>query len=197
MASRDALDRSKWEELYATGARPDRPPSSWVVDSVAALPNDGPVADIAGGSGRHAVPLAQDGRHVVLVDFVAVAVARAMQRAPSLAGVVADASVLPLRRGAFGVVLVAYFLDRSIFPELIALLEPGGHLVYETYTLAHHELVEKGLARGPQTTEFLLQPGELPELAKPLIVRYYREGEANDAAGLRRCARLISQRPEA
>ena len=117
MASRDAPDRSKWEELYATGARPDRPPSTWVVESVAELPNDGPVADIAGGSGRHAVPLSRNGRRVVLVDFVARAVARAMDRAPALSGIVADASVLPLRPGAFGVVLVSNFLDRRICPD--------------------------------------------------------------------------------
>jgi hypothetical protein len=89
-------------------------------------------------------------------------------------------------------VLVANFLDRAIFPDLIALLEPGGHLVYETYTLAHHELVEKGLARGPRTAAFLLRPGELPELVKPLTVRYHWEGEVEDEAGRRCCARLVA-----
>jgi 2-polyprenyl-3-methyl-5-hydroxy-6-metoxy-1,4-benzoquinol methylase len=192
MTSRDAPDRNTWQELYATGARPDRPPSSWIVDVVGTLPNAGPVADVAGGSGRHAVPVAQGGRRVVLVDFVAEAVARAMARQPSIEGVAADASRLPLRNGAFGMILVANFLDRTIFPDLIALLEPGGHLVYETYTLAHHELVEKGLARGPRTSEFMLRPGELPELVKPLTVRYYWEGEVEDDAGRRCCARLVA-----
>jgi len=193
MASRDAPDRNTWQELYATGARPDRPPSAWIIDTIGTLPNDGPVADIAGGSGRHAVPVAQGGRRVVLVDFVADAVGRAMAREPSIEGVAADASRLPLRKGAFGLVLVANFLDRTIFPDLIALLEPGGHLVYETYTLAHHELVEKGLARGPTSTEFLLRPRELPELVKPMTVRYYSEDEVEDAAGKRCCARLVAQ----
>ena len=151
MASRDAPDRNTWQELYATGARPDRPPSAWIVETVGTLPNEALVADIAGGSGRHAVPVARGGHRVVLVDFVTEAVARAMAREPSIDGVAADASMLPLRRGAFGVVLVANFLDRAIFPDLIALLQPGGHLVYETYTVAHHELVERGLARGPAT----------------------------------------------
>lgn len=197
MALRDAPDRNTWQELYATGARPDRPPSFWIVDAVGALPNDGPVADVAGGTGRHAVPLAQHGRRVVLVDFVAEAVARAMAREPSIDGVAADATRLPLRNGVFGVVIVANFLDRTIFPELIALLEPGGYLVYETYTLAHHALVDRGLARGPQSTKFLLRSGELPELVKPLTVQYFWEGEVTDDAGRRCCARLIGQRPEA
>jgi SAM-dependent methyltransferase len=194
MASGDAPDRNRWQELYATGARPDKPPSPWIVDAVAALPNEGPVADVAGGTGRHAVPIARGGRLVVVVDFVAQAVATARSRASSIDGVVADASRLPLKQASFGVVIVANFLDRSIFPELVDLLQPGGHLVYETYTLAHHDLVQRGLARGPSTTEYLLRPGELPQLASPLDVIEYLEGEVNDSAGRRCCARLVARR---
>ena len=39
MTSRTAEDRKKSEELYATGHRPDRPPSSWVVDTLRRLAN--------------------------------------------------------------------------------------------------------------------------------------------------------------
>ena len=193
MMSRLAEDLKKWEELYASGARPDRPPSAWIVDALAALPNALPLADVAGGSGRHAIPAARAGHQVVLADFVLEAVARARSNEARVQGVVASASMLPLRRGAFGVVVVAYFLDRSIFPDLVSLLAPGGYLVYETYTVAHFDLVQSGLARGPSTTAFLLQPGELRELAGPLNVVEYWEGEVHDEAGRRCCARLIGQ----
>jgi SAM-dependent methyltransferase len=197
MTSRDAKnrgDREKWEELYASGARGDRPPSSWIVQTVADLPNDQPVADVAGGTGRHAVPAARSGRHVVLVDVVLQAVAAAKAAGPVLDGVVADASRLPLRPGRFGIVMVANFLDRAIFPDLIALLAPGGYLVYETYTTAHLDLVQRGLARGPQSLAYLLQPGELRALARPLSVVEYWEGEVEDAAGRRCSARFVGQR---
>ena len=196
MASSDAPDRSKWEELYATGARPDKPPSPWIIETVNALPNEGTVADVAGGTGRHAVPLSRDGRRVVVVDFVLQAVATAVSRAPSVDGVVAEASLLPLRPASFGAVVVANFLERTIFPDLVALIQPGGYLVYETYTLAHFDLVQRGLARGPQTAEYLLRLGELPQLASPLRVVQYWEGEVDDDAGRRCCARLLGQRPE-
>ena len=194
MTSRTIEDRKKWEELYATGDRPDRPPSPWVLETVRRLPNDGTIADIAGGSGRHARRVARPEQPVVLADFIFDAVTRARAANTSVEGVVADVTSLPFRAGSFGTVLVTYFLDRTIFEDLRALLAPGAYLVYETYTLDHLDLVQRGLARGPTTAEFLLRPSELPELVKPLEVLEYWEGEVNDDAGRRCCARLLAQR---
>jgi tellurite methyltransferase len=194
MTSRTAEDRRKWEELYASGSRPDRPPSPWVLDAVQRLPNDGLVLDIAGGSGRHARHMARPNRPVILADFIEEAVGRARAANASVHGVVADAARLPFRPASFDTILVAYFLNRDIFSELLALLAPGGHLVYETYTLDHLDLVQRGIARGPSTAEFLLKPGELLNLVKPLDVLEYWEGEVADEAGRRCCARLIAGR---
>ena len=194
MTSRTAEDRKKWEELYATGERPDRPPSPWVVETLRRLPNAGLIADVAGGSGRHARVVASPDRPVVLVDFILDAVMRARVSNAAVEGVVAEVTTLPFRAGRFGTVLVAYFLDRSIFADLQVLLAPGGFLVYETYTLDHLDLVHRGLARGPQTAEFLLRPNELRELVTPLEVLEYWEGEVNDEAGRRCCARLVARK---
>ena len=188
-----AQDREKWEELYASGGRADRPPSKWVLDTVGRLPNDLSLVDIAGGTGRHAVPIARAGRQVLLVDIALTAVKAAKKAAPNLDVVVADAASLPLRPRQFGVVLVTNFLDRTIFPDLIALLTPGGFLVYETYSVAHLDLVRQGIARGPSSLEYLLKSGELRRLAAALDVLEYEEGEVDDEAGRRCCARLVAQ----
>jgi SAM-dependent methyltransferase len=195
MTVRTSEDRKKWQELYASGERPDRPPSAWVIDALHRVPNDGPVADIAGGSGRHARHLARPDRPVILTDFIFDAVERAHAANPSVHGVVADVTALPLRAGSFATVLVTYFLNRDIFTDLLVLLAPGGHLVYETYTLDHLELVQRGLARGPSTAEFLLRPRELLQLVKPLEPLEYWEGEVADDAGRRCCARLVVRKP--
>lgn len=193
MESRVAQDQEKWEELYASGARPDRPPSDWVVNTVAALPNDLPLVDIAGGTGRHAVPAVLGGRAVVLVDFIERAVARARQRDARVNGVVAGVAHLPLRKASFGAVLVTNFLVRAVIPDVVKLLRPGGFLIYETYTIDHQALVERGLARGPTSAEYLLQADELPRLVRPLSIVEYWEGEVEDGAGRRCCARLVAK----
>lgn len=189
-----SADRAKWEELYASGERAGRSPSRWIMDTVAGLPNDLPVADIAGGTGRHAIPIARAGRQVVLIDFASRAATAAREAEPGLAVVVANTSALPFLPRQFGVVVVANFLDRAIFSDLISLLVPGGYLVYETYIVSHLELVHSGMARGPSSTQFLLEPGELSRLAAGLEIKEYWEGEVEDEAGRRRCARLLGQR---
>ena len=188
-----AQDREKWEELYAAGSRADRPPSRWVLDTVSRLPNDLSLVDIAGGVGRHAVPIARGGRPVLLIDIASNAVTAARKAEPVLEVVVASASDLPLRPRQFGVVLVTNFLDRAIFADLVNLIAPGGFLVYETYIVAHLDLVRQGLVRGPSSPEYLLAPGELPRLVRGLDVLEYQEGEVNDEAGRRCCARLLAQ----
>lgn len=188
-------DRDRWEELYATGARPDRPPSAWVLATVRSLPNELALLDLAGGSGRHGVPLARDGYRVTLVDGSPTAVRAALAGEPRVEGIVADATRLPLRPAAFGIVLVSNFLDRTLFPALLALLAPGGYLVYETYTEAHLGLVARGLARGPTSRNYLLRAGELPTLCAPLPILLHEEGDFTDAAGRRHAARLLAQAP--
>jgi SAM-dependent methyltransferase len=189
-----AQDREKWEELYASGGRTDRPPSRWVLDTVSQLPNDLPMVDVAGGTGRHAIPIARTGRPVLLIDIATNAVSVAKRAEPALDVLVASATSLPLRPGQFGVVLVTNFLDRAIFEDLVSLLAPGGFLVYETYTVRHLDLVRQGIARGPSSREYLLASGELPGLAHGLRVVEHWEGEVDDGAGRRCCARLVGQR---
>ena len=188
------MDRKKWEELYASGSRPDRPPSAWVVKTLRTLPNDVRLLDVAGGTGRHAIHGVRPGRTVVVADIALQAVTAARALHPSIMGCMADSSALPFRPESFGIVMVVNFLDRSIFPELISLLAPGGHLVYETYTLAHLDLVQRGLAKGPHSPDYVLQPGELSSLAQSLNVIEYWEGEVEDDAGRRCCARLVAQK---
>jgi SAM-dependent methyltransferase len=189
--SREAGRRGVWEERYA-GEVPRRSPSAWVLEASSRIPATATIVDIAGGIGRHAVPLAREGRRVVLVDFVEHAVRLAISEEPAVAGVVADVRHLPIAAGSAGAVLVTNFLEREVFPALISLLAPGGVIIYETYTREHGALVEAGLAHAPRCSSFLLDAGELRRLVQPLMVLDYREGQVTDAAGTRCVASVLA-----
>jgi SAM-dependent methyltransferase len=156
------------------------------------LPRRALVLDIAGGTGRHAYPIAQTGRTVIVVDFVHRAVAAAVARHDHILGVVADVNALPLGEEFCDAIVCVSFLDRSLFKVLAGMLKRGGFLVYETFTRAHLELVARGRARGPRSPAYLLEAGELPTLVAPLIVQEHEEGLAVDDAGERHVARVMA-----
>jgi SAM-dependent methyltransferase len=189
-----ADDRVRWTERYDSNVGAHDIPSAWVVRACARIAPGVTVIDIAAGSGRHSEPLAQLGHHVIAIDFVELAVRRAVARHPRIHGLVASVWELPLGRGSADAVLCTNFLERAFFPELVALLKPGGVLIYETYTTDHRKLVEAGRARAPRSADYLLAPGELPRLVAPLEIIDAREGYVNDEAGERHCASIFAQK---
>jgi SAM-dependent methyltransferase len=153
------------------------PPLPWVAMHRHLLPSAGEALDVACGSGRHAVWLARHGFRVRALDRSAQAIA-ALSRHPLASSGRIDARVMDLETGqpviapnAFDVVVVTHYLHRPLVPQLLAALRPGGVLVYETFTVAQ-------AARGkPTNPEFLLRPGELRDLVRPLDILAEREGE--------------------
>ena len=186
-------DRSHWETRYGErGAEPDRAPSPWVIERCLTLPSTSLIVDVAGGTGRHAGRLAEQGRTTIVIDFVHDAVARAVSRHSRVLGVVGDVRTLPLRPETVDAIVCVSFLDRSLFPTFADLLRPNGVLVYETFTRAHLGVVARGLARGPRNPDYLLEPNELPALVDPLRVIEHEELLVVDAAGERHVARVMA-----
>lgn len=186
--------RDRWTERYRQAGDSDKAASTWLVDAALSLPPDATIVDLAGGLGRHARPLARQGRHVVLVDFVESAVRAARTGVSGVDPVVADLWHLPFAPGTLDAILVANFLERSLFPHFVRLLKPGGHLIYETYTLANVALVAAGEARAPRSPNYMLAPGELISLVAPLHVLASREGVVEDHAGRRACASVLARK---
>jgi len=155
------------------------------------LPVGALVLDLAAGTGRHARAIAATGRPVIALDFVESAVRRAVRGSPLVAGLVADATALPLSPGTLPAIVCVNFLDRALFPRLIGLLELGGFLVYETYTVEHRSL---DATRGPRNPDYMLRPGELNTLVAPLTILAYREGLERDDAGERHVASVVARK---
>ncbi len=138
--------------------------------------------DLAGGAGQHAVWLAQQGWRMTLADFSDVALETARKRAADLPD---DSAVEMVQEAAldlvtrfhaekrqFGFVLVTFFLDRAVLPWLPKILQPGGLLVYRTYTVDNERL---GNPRGPRNPEFLFHSQELLETYRGMKILHYNE----------------------
>ncbi len=126
----------------------------------------GPIADLACGRGRHTLAGARAGLPMVGLDrngdFLATIRSAARAEKLNVALVRTDLEAgfgLPLRPNACGAIIVFRFLHRPLARHIVEALVPGGLLLYETFSTGQREL---GL--GPRNPDFLLQPGELPEL---------------------------------
>jgi tellurite methyltransferase len=172
-------------------------PSSWLVRHTHLLPK--PTAewtpcalDLAAGRGRNAFWLAtQAGCRTLAIDIDPRTLAdleeRARQAGADLETRCQDleAPDAALDHDAFDVVVVTRYLHRPLFPEIRAALRPGGLLIYETFTAAQARLGK------PTNPAFLLEPGELCSLVRPLEVLGEREGLFDGAA----IASVVARRP--
>src|SRR5262245_13477259 len=152
-------------------------PSSWLLQHADVLPREGRALDVACGSGRHALWLAERGLTTLAVDRDVDAVRGlndiARERRLPLRAEVRDLEdgSDPFAGSTFDVIIVVHYLHRPLFPSLVNALVPNGLLIYETFTRAQ-------AARGkPTNPDFLLGPGELLELVRPLEVLASREGD--------------------
>lgn len=174
-------------------------PSPFFLANAAALrhaADSHPVLDLACGRGRHARACAELGLSCVAIDRDPEALRELARYArgcdPALLPLRADIECgfgIPLKAGSIAAVLVFRFLFRPLAKEIVAVLRPGGLLLYETFTDRQREF-----AYGPRNPAFLLSAGELPELFAGLEIVSYEEG----IFGSRRpeaLARLVGRKP--
>jgi SAM-dependent methyltransferase len=139
-------------------------PSPWVRRFAPLIP-PGEVLDLACGGGRHARLLAAMGHAVLAVDRDADALKR-------IAGDRISALQIDLEKGGdhpfawpfadyrFAGIVITNYLHRPLFPHLAASLAPNGVLIHETFAQGN------GRFGKPSNPDFLLEPGELLEMAR-------------------------------
>jgi SAM-dependent methyltransferase len=168
------------------------------LDAILATRKLGPVLDLACGSGRHALALAEHPLRIVALDrnheslSVLEKAARQLPGSIEICEADLETGTPPrLEAAPFGAVLVFRYLYRPLMPWITQLLAPGGLLLYETFTVA-----QRNLGWGPQRDAFLLEPGELPGLFPDLEILVYEEGRTLDQPPAE-TARLLARRPTA
>ena len=150
----------------ATGA------SAWVARFAPLVASGARVLDLACGYGRHARFFAARGANVLAVDRDAAALAtlkgeaRIATRALDL-----EAGRWPLPGERFDAIVVVNYLHRPLFPPLLAALADDGVLIYETFARGNEAYGR------PTNPDFLLEPGELLQLAaRGLTVVAFEQG---------------------
>ncbi len=187
-------NQAKWDRRYQQSGREIPAAAEVLTQNQHLLPATGTALDLACGLGANAQFMAQAGLNVTAQDLSPVAIQQLQQTAQqsglAINAEVCDVMITPPSAEQYNVIVVSYFLERSLAPALINALKPGGLLFYQTWCL--HKTAE----RGPTNPDFLLADNELLSLFADLTVRIYRE-ETNlgdVTQGFRDRAMLVAER---
>lgn len=175
------MDRTAWNERYATGRLWSVEPNRFLVEEVSNLP-PGRALDLACGEGRNAIWLAGRGFDVTAVDFSDVAIARG-QKAAREAGVDVDFRVEDVTRwtppaAAFDLVAVFYLQlpageREPVWDAAARAVAPGG-----TFLLVGHDTrnLTDGYG-GPQSPEVLYTGEDVRRVVEAAGLVVERAGE--------------------
>jgi len=183
------LSLEQWNERYRAGEQLFDAPVPVVAKFAA--PAGGRALDLACGSGRNALFLAELGWQVTAVDGSPVAVdvlrARAAER-----GLEIDIRVADLERGEFEIspdrydlILDCYYLQRDLFASMQAGVGAGGRII---------SIVHLADADQPDGTPKRAYPGELRGLFGGWKILHYREGRPEESCHQRAVAEIVAVR---
>lgn len=145
-------DKERWDEKYQNNPIPNKPIK--LVRDYASLATGRQALDIACGMGRHSKYLASNGFEVDALDISSVAIEK-LQNIPNINAIEVDFDTYTLPKEKYDLIVCTYFLERRLFPQMIAALKPNGIILLETFL---HDTQNE---RIPSNPAFLLSEGEL------------------------------------
>lgn len=171
-------ERRKWNEKY-TGEDFEMPEEAVPVlrRRVEELP-DGRALDVATGTGRNALFLAENGYEVDAVDISDEGLSRAREKARErgvdVNWIQCDLDTFVFPEEAYDVVAMSFYYNMNRFPDVKECLAPGGVLVYE------HHLRSREAETGPSDDRYRFRPNDLLRACLDLTVMYYSEEVRRD-----------------
>lgn len=187
----------KWNDAYHDADIASATPSQVLKENAFLLPDSGQALDLACGRGGNALFLARLKESKLQVDAIDLSPvvldklsAYAKQNKLHIQCTLRDVEAKGLVDRQYDVIVVSYFLNRELFPEIVNSLKPGGLLFYQTWSQGRVD------DTGPNSSKFRLASAELLELSAPLVPVLYREnGLMGDTTqGLRNEAMLIARK---
>ncbi len=183
------MDIEGWDRRYGSGDEPAWAPTPLVIETAEKL-KGGRALDLACGTGRNALWLAQQGWTVTAVDGSAKAIEVLRRRAKARA-VQIDARVADLERGEYQVqpsgwdlIAICYYLQRDLLEPSKLGVVPGGVLMV---------IVHIG-EPGEEPSRFQMRPGELATYFKGWEILHSYEGTPRDSAHARAVAEIVARR---
>jgi len=167
-------DRDRWNAKYSESSAAPSAPSSLLTSLAQYIPDSGRALDVAGGAGRNAVWLAQQGLDVTVADVSEVGLELARRRATEadvrVETVTTDIASEPLPAGPWDLIVSILDVGRPFYRQIYEHLARNGVLIIVQPTQSNLQRHEK------PPREFLLDDGELPKLVERLDIVHYREG---------------------
>lgn len=180
-------DRIKWNEKYRRQDYPTEP--SGIVKEFFSRAPGRAALDIAAGSGRNAIFLAEQGLEVDAVDIAEEGLALFSGRHPGIRPICVDLDTFDIPTGRYDLILNTLYLNRRLFPQIRAGLRPGGLLIFETLLEA-----PGGASHGERCRDYFLKPNELLHSFLTLRVLHYHEECDTGQDEHRRLASLVAVR---
>ena len=163
------------------------------------IPNSGTGLDLACGLGQNSIFLTKHGLKMNGWDYSAAGLEQ-MAHHCSLQKVEVnqqciDLTNTPWPNQKFDLICITAFLDRTLCPQILSHLKPGGILVYQTFNQVT-DIAGETLSK-PRRPKFLLTKGELLELFNELEPLVYHDAQelAQLEHPLAGKALLISRKP--
>lgn len=179
------MDLHGWDERYRTqtGIGPPTP----LVARIASGLKPGRALDLACGSGRNALWLAEQGWQVTAIDGSRAAIELLKSRDPAIDARVADLETheYEIQPDSWDLILMCYYLQRDLFePSKLGVI-PGGVVI----AIVHIP------GPGEALTRFRLPPGELASHLSGFEILHAFEGAPRDPAHHARVAEIAARRP--
>jgi SAM-dependent methyltransferase len=155
------------------------PPSPLLVETATKL-KPGRALDLACGTGRNAVWLAEHGWQVTAVDRSPITI-------PTVDTHVADLEKheFPIGEARWDLIAVCYYLQRDLFEPIKRGLKPGGVAIVIVHIFEP----------GHEQSRFSLHPGELAKYFEGWEIPHYYEGKPHDPEHRRAVAEIVARTP--
>ena len=165
-----------WDERFRAGEYPQDPdPDPLLERAVDAFP-EGRALDVATGTGRNAVFLAEEGYRVDALDQSRAGLeltrenARERGVADRIEPIQTDVPSHGFPEGEYAVVTISFYRAIDRLADIKAALEPGGYLFVQ-----HHLRTTDPVDRGPSTDRYRFAANELLRACLDLTVVHYDE----------------------